>query len=158
MLLVLVLFFALSRLRGRVRRRALFTEPSRLRVARVRVRIRRNGTPNRLLANGAEAPLTLRETDFLPCPVRPGPVHSFSWNNLSFEAVAPRRLFKKGHGEVGVPDQYATASGGTTLGAGYTKGVVPLDLPRHVGLRAGVQRRRRRSIVRRRVRDGVRRR
>ena len=27
-----------------------------------------------------------------------------------------------------MPDQYATASGGTTLGAGFTKGVVPLDL------------------------------
>ena len=129
LLVIVGLALALALLTRLARRRAAaFVDPSRLSTARVSVRIRRSGAPTRLTTGGTEIPLVLRDTDFAPCPVRRGRLRSFSLNELKFEAVSRRRLFAGGHGEVHLPGQYVTASGGTTLASGYTKGRVPLKL------------------------------
>ncbi len=110
------------------RRQSTFVDPSRLQTARVPVRVRRTGMPTRVAANGEESPLALRPGDFAACKVRAGGLRSFSLNQLTFEASPRGRLFSRGQGEVGLPKQFVTASGGTTLGDGFTKGLVPLDL------------------------------
>jgi hypothetical protein len=110
------------------RRQSTFVDPSRLKTARVPVRVRRTGTPARVGADGEESVLSLRPADFAPCKVRTGALRSFSLNQLTFEAAPRGRLFSRGQGEVGLPRQFVTASGGTTLGGGFTKGLVPLDL------------------------------
>ncbi len=127
-LVAVALLLALLLVRRARGRAPTFVAPSRLRAARIPVRVRRNGTLSRLTDGGGELPLTLRDNDFVACRVAAGALSSFTWGDLRFEAVARRRLLARGHGVVTTPGRYLTASGGTLLGGGHTIGRLPLRL------------------------------
>jgi hypothetical protein len=116
-------------LRKRAARGAVFELPGTLRAGRIDVRVGRDGTVWRVDRAGDEQPFVPFASDFAALGVE-GRHGTFTWQGLQFRAVRSRLRFAGGHGEVGTPGEYVSASSGMTLDPrGHTGGLLPLSLP-----------------------------